>query len=130
MVGTKTNIITAVVIDGPDAGDSPRVQAALLETTAANGFNVRRRVRRQGYLAARTSNWSSSDGGTAVHPVQGQQPAGRERASSGRRMYGYFTVQPRRVPEALSPAVERRITFSMVKAKFRDRRAEPRPTRR
>src|SRR5829696_8475057 len=40
MVGTKTNVITAAVIEGPTAGDAPQFRP-LLETTVANGFAVK-----------------------------------------------------------------------------------------
>src|SRR5438477_5435156 len=39
MVGTKTNVITAAVIEGPTAGDSPQFKH-LLDTTAASGFKI------------------------------------------------------------------------------------------
>ena len=39
MVGTKTNVITAAVIEGPTAADSPQLKS-LVETTVANGFKL------------------------------------------------------------------------------------------
>jgi predicted nucleic acid-binding Zn finger protein len=39
MTGAKTNVITTCIIEGPNAADCPLLKP-LVETTAANGFNV------------------------------------------------------------------------------------------
>ena len=52
MTGVKTNIITAVVIAGRDAGDSPQFKP-LVETTAEN-FTVKEVPADKGYLSTKT----------------------------------------------------------------------------
>lgn len=50
MVGTKTNIITAVVIDGPNTADCPQFKP-LVETTAASGFKIGEVVADKAYVS-------------------------------------------------------------------------------
>ena len=118
MVGSKTNVITACVIDGPTAGDSPQFKP-LLEATVANGFKIGTVPADKAYLSHDNLALVVAHGGTPFIPFKVNSVPG-ESGSLWERMYGYFQF---RRPEFLKHYHQRsnvESTFSMVKAKFRD----------
>src|SRR5947209_618761 len=118
MVGAKTNVITACVIDGPTAGDSPQLKP-LLEATVASGFQIGTVPADKAYLSHDNLELIVKHGGTPFIPFKVNSVPG-EPGSLWERMYGYFMF---RRPEFLKLYHQRsnvESTFSMVKAKFRD----------
>jgi transposase len=118
MVGSKTNIITAAVVEGPTAGDSPQFKT-LLDTTVANGFKIGTVPADKAYLSHENLELVVKHGGTPFIPFKVNSTPG-EPGSIWERMYGYFQF---RRPEFLKFYHQRsnvESTFSMVKAKFRD----------
>jgi transposase len=118
MVGSKTNVITACVIDGPTAGDSPQLKP-LLEATIANGFKVETVPADKAYLSHDNLELVVKNGATPFIPFKVNSVPG-DPGSLWERMFGYFQF---RRPEFLKFYHQRsnvESTFSMVKAKFRD----------
>jgi transposase len=118
MVGTKTNVITAAVIEGPTAGDSPQFKH-LLDTTAANGFKIGDVCADKAYLSRENLELVERHGGTPFIPFKVNTLPG-EVGTLWERMFGYFQF---RRQEFLSHYHQRsniESTFAMVKAKFRD----------
>jgi transposase len=118
MVGAKTNVVTAVVIDAPNAGDCPQFKP-LLETTVANGFKPVTVPADKAYLSNDNLDLTVKHGATPFIPFKSNSTPG-EVGSVWERMYGYFTF---RRPEFLKHYHVRsnvESTFAMVKAKFAD----------
>src|SRR5436190_8180347 len=69
MCGCKTNILTAVIIDGPTAGDCPQFKP-LLETTVANGFKVGDVPADKAYLSKENLELVELHGGTPLIPFK------------------------------------------------------------
>lgn len=118
MVGTKTNIITTCVIEGPSAGDAPQFKP-MLDATAANGFKIGDVCADKAYLSHENLEAVEKHGGTPYIPFKVVSQPG-EAGSLWERMFGYFQF---RRSEFLSHYHQRsnvESTFSMVKAKFRD----------
>lgn len=118
MTGAKTNVVTAVVIDSPTAGDSPQFRP-LLEATVASGFKPATVPADKAYLSNENLELVAKLGAVPFIPFKSNSTPG-EVGSTWERMYGYFTF---RRPEFLQPYHQRsnvESTFSMVKAKFQD----------
>ncbi len=64
MTGVKTHVVTAVRIEGRDAGDSPQF-VPLLKTTAESGFKIEEVSADKAYLSLENVNAVDSYGGTA-----------------------------------------------------------------
>jgi transposase len=118
MTGAKTNVVTSVVIDAPNAGDCPQFKP-LLEATVANGFKVATVPADKAYLSNENLEAVAKLGATPFIPFKSNSTPG-EVGSVWESMYGYFTF---RRPEFLKHYHQRsnvESTFSMVKAKFQD----------
>jgi len=118
MVGTKTNVITACVIDSPTAGDSPLFKP-MLETTAANGFKVNDVCADKGYLSNENLELVERHGGTPFVPFKVNSTSG-EPGSTWEKMYGFFQFKRDEFLRRYHQRSNVESTFAMVKAKFRD----------
>ncbi len=118
MVGTKTNVITACVIEGPTAGDSPQFKP-MLETTVANGFNPKDVCADKAYLSQENLELVETHGGTPFIPFKVNSLPG-EPGSLWERMFGYFQFRRQEFLGHYHQRSNVESTFSMVKAKFRD----------
>jgi transposase len=118
MVGTKTNVITAVVIEGPTAADSPQLKA-LVETTVANGFKLGDVPCDKAYLSHENLELVAKHGGTAIIPFKSNSIPG-EAGTLWEKMFGYFMINRGEFLNRYHQRSNAESTFSMVKAKFRD----------
>lgn len=115
--GVKTNIVTAVEIGAPDAGDSPFFKP-LVEKTAEN-FTVREVPADKAYLAHDNLALVHSLGGTAYVPYKVNSQAG-EADSLWEKMYFYYQYRREEFLKHYHQRSNMESTFAMVKAKFRD----------
>lgn len=118
MVGCKTNIITAVKIEGPHSGDSPQFKP-LVEATVANGFKLGDVTADKAYLGHDNLELVAHLGGTPFIPFKSNSLPG-EPDSLWNRMYGYFQFRRQEFLDRYHQRSNVESTFSMVKAKFRD----------
>jgi transposase len=115
--GVKTNIVTAVEIGAPDAGDSPFFKP-LVEKTAEN-FTVTEVPADKAYLSHDNLALVQSLGGTAFVPYKVNSQAG-EVDSLWEKMYFYYQYRRQEFLKHYHQRSNMESTFSMVKAKFRD----------
>lgn len=116
--GVKTNVVTAVVIGDRDAADSPQFKA-LVERTAASGFNVKEVPADKAYLSHDNLGLVDGLGGTAFVPFRINSLPG-ESGSLWERMYHYYQFRREEFLKHYHQRSNAESTFSMVKAKFRD----------
>lgn len=118
MTGTTTNVITAAIVDAPNANDCPLFRP-LLEKTVTNGFEVQTVCADKGYLSRENLELAERHNAAVFIPFKSNSTAG-EPGSVWERMFHYFQFNR---PSFLSHYHARsnvESTFSMVKAKFRD----------
>lgn len=118
MTGTKTNIITAAVIDGPTAGDSPQLEA-LLKTTAASGFRMGEVCADKAYLSRDNLDLITAHGAVPYIPFKSNSVPG-EAGSLWERMFLFYNLHRDQFLARYHQRSNVESTFSMVKAKFRD----------
>jgi transposase len=118
MTGTKTNIVTAVIIEGQNAHDSPMFKP-LVETTVANGFTIKDVPADKAYLSRDNLELVAGLGGTAYIPFKVNSVPG-EAGTLWDRMFGYFQFRRDDFLKHYHQRSNVESTFSMVKAKFRD----------
>jgi transposase len=118
MVGTKTNVITAVVIEGQNAADCPQFKP-LLETTVGNGFKPVDVVGDKAYLSRENLEATVKAGATPFIPFKVNSLPG-ELGGVWEKMYGYFQFRREEFLKHYRQRSNVESTFSMVKAKFRD----------
>lgn len=118
MVGAKTNVVTALVIDAPNAGDCPMLKP-LLETTVANGFKVETVPADKAYLSNENLELVAKLGATPFVPFKSNSTPG-EPGSVWDQMYGYFTFRRPEFLKAYHLRSNVESTFAMTKAKFGD----------
>ncbi len=115
--GVKTNIVTAVVIEGKDAGDCPQFKP-LVEATAAN-FKVEQVVADKAYLSRDNLALVDGMGGAAFIPFKTNSLPG-EVGSLWEKLYFYYQFRREEFLKHYHQRSNAESTFSMVKAKFRD----------
>jgi transposase len=115
--GVKTNVVTAVVIEGRDAADSPQFKP-LVQTTAEN-FTVKEVPADKAYLSHDNLELVESLGGTAYVPFKSNSLAG-EAGSLWEKMFHYYNLHREEFLKHYHQRSNAESTFSMVKAKFRD----------
>src|SRR5262249_12102299 len=115
--GVKTNIVTAVEIAGPDAGDCPMFQP-LVEATAQN-FTVKEVVADKAYLSRDSLDLVASLGGTAYVPFKSNSVAG-EAGTIWERMFHFYSFHREAFLKRYHQRSNVESTFAMLKAKFRD----------
>src|SRR5829696_9185088 len=89
MVGTKTNVVTAVTIEEPTAADCPQFKP-LLERTVANGFKLADVCADKAYLSHDNLELVVKHGGVPYIPFKSNSTPG-EAGTVWDRMFGYFT---------------------------------------
>jgi transposase len=115
--GVKTNVVTAVVIEGRDAGDSPQFKP-LVQKTAEN-FTVKEVPADKAYLSHDNLELVEKLGGTAYVPFKSNSQPG-EAGSLWEKMYFYYNLHREEFLKHYHQRSNAESTFSMVKAKFRD----------
>ena len=115
--GVKTNVVTAVVIEGRDAADSPQLKP-LVETTAAN-FIIKEVPADKAYLSHDNLAVVEALGGTAYVPFKSNSQPG-EAGSLWEKMFHYYNLHREEFLEHYHQRSNAESTLSMVKAKFRD----------
>jgi transposase len=118
MTGTKTNVITAVVIDGPTAGDAPQFKP-LLDATVAAGFKPTDVVADKAYLSHENLEAVVKHGATPFIPFKSNSIPG-EAGTVWEKMYGFFMFNRAEFLTRYHQRSNVESTFSMVKAKFGD----------
>jgi transposase len=115
--GVKTNIVTAVTIEGRDAGDSPQFKP-LVEKTAEN-FKILEVPADKAYLSHDNLELVEELGGTAFVPFKSNSQQG-EAGTLWEKMFHYFQFRREDFLKHYHQRSNAESTFSMVKAKFRD----------
>ena len=118
MTGTKTNIITAAIIDGPTAGDCPMFKP-LVEATVGAGFKLGDVVADKAYLSKENLELVELHGGTPFVPFKSNSVPG-EAGSTWERLFFYYQFRREEFLKRYHQRSNVESTFSMVKAKFRD----------
>lgn len=118
MTGTKTNVITTAVIEGPTANDSPQFRP-LVERTVANGFKLGTVCADKGYLSKENLEIAAKHGAVPFIPFKSNSVQG-EAGTLWERMFGYFQFNRADFLSRYHARSNVESTFSMVKAKFRD----------
>jgi len=88
-VGTKTQVVTACVIDEKNSGDSPHFEA--LATTTAENFTIDEMSGDKAYLSNDNLELINALGGTAYIPFKSNSTVGGG-AEIWRRMFHYFAM--------------------------------------
>jgi len=115
MTGAKTNIVTAVEIEGRDAGDSPQFKP-LVETTAQN-FTIKEVPADKAYLSHENLALVDGLGGTAFIPYKSNSQPG-EAGSLWEKMYLYFALRREEFLTHYHQRSNVESTFWMVQSKF------------
>jgi transposase len=115
--GVRTNIVTAVTIEGKDANDSPQFKP-LVETTAKN-FKVEEVVADKAYLSHDNLGLVDGMGATAFVPFKTNSLPG-EAGSLWEKLYFFYQFRREDFLKHYHQRSNAESTFSMVKAKFRD----------
>jgi transposase len=115
--GVKTNVVTALVIEGRDAGDSPQFKP-LVQKTAEN-FTVKEVPADKAYLSHDNLALVEKRGGRAYVPFKSNSQPG-EAGSLWEKMYFYYNLHREEFLAHYHQGSNAESTFSMVKAKFRD----------
>ena len=118
MTGTKTNVITAAIVDSPTANDCPMFRP-LLEQTVANGFDVQTVCADKAYLSRENLELAAKHNAAVFIPFKSNSTAG-ESGSVWERMFHYFQYHRSEFLLRYHARSNAETTFSMVKAKFRD----------
>jgi transposase len=116
--GVKTNIVTAVRIEGRDAGDSPQFKP-LVETTVAAGFTVKEVPADKAYLSHDNQALVAALGGMAFIPFKSNSQPG-EAGTLWEKLFLYYALHREDFLKHYRQRSNAESTFSMVKAKFRD----------
>ena len=117
MTGTKTNVVTAIIIDGPNTPDCPQFRP-LVEATAKN-FTVKEVSADKAYLSHENLEQIHRLGGTAFIPFKTNSVAG-EAGTLWERAFNYFQFKREDFLKFYHKRSLVETTFSMVKAKFGD----------
>jgi transposase len=115
-VGVRTNIITAVEIHGPDAGDAPQFPA-LLGATARN-FSVREASADKAYSSLDNLQAAVDLGATPYIPFKSNSTG--ERGGLWAEMFRYFCEHRDTFMRHYHKRSNAESTFSAIKAKFGD----------
>ncbi|MEO2088501.1 MAG: transposase [Gemmataceae bacterium] len=118
MTGTKTNVITAAIVDTPTAGDAPFF-GPLLERTVGNGFNVKTVCADKGYLSRENMELAALHGAVPYIPFKTNSVPGQP-GTLWDRLFGYFQFNRDEFLSKYHARSNVESTFSMVKAKFKD----------
>jgi len=116
MCGVKTNVVTAVRIEGRDAADCPQFKP-LVEATVKSGFNVQEVPADKAYLSKENLELVAGLGGTAFVPFKTNS---LENDGVWAKMYHYFQFRREEFLKHYHQRSNAESTFSMIKAKFRD----------
>jgi hypothetical protein len=117
MTGTKTNVVTAIIIDGPNTADCPQFKP-LVETTAKN-FAIAEVSADKAYLSRENLEQIHRLGGTAFIPFKVNSVPG-EAGTIWEKMFSYFQFRRDDFLKFYHKRSLVETTFSMVKAKFGD----------
>jgi transposase len=116
--GVKTNVVTAVTIEGRDAGDCPQFKP-LVETTAGAGFAVKEVAADKAYLSHENLELVVGLGGAAYIPFKVNSQPG-EGGSLWEKLFHFYSLHREEFLKHYHQRSNAESTFSMIKAKFRD----------
>lgn len=116
MVGVRTNVVTAVEIHEPYAGDAPQLPA-LVDATAAN-FTIREVSADKGYSSGSNHDAIAKHNGTPYIAFKNNTTA----AGGGlfEQMWHFFSLNREEFLRRYHKRSNVETTFSMIKAKFGD----------
>jgi transposase len=115
--GVKTNIVTAVTIEGKDANDCPQFKP-LVQKTAEN-FTVKEVTADKGYLSHENLELVNGMGASVYIPFKSNSQPG-EIGNLWEKMYAFYTFKREDFLQHYHQRSNAESTFSMLKAKFRD----------
>jgi transposase len=118
LVGTRTNVVCSVTIEGRDAADCPQFKP-LVEQTVGNGFTVKEVPADKAYLSHENLQLVHDLGGTAYIPFKSNSTPG-EAGSIWEKMYLYYQLHREEFEKHYHQRSNVESTFSAVKAKFGD----------
>jgi transposase len=117
MCGVKTNIVTAVELSGPNAGDSPRFKPLVLATS--NNFVMNEVSADKAYSAEDNLKLVQSKSAMPYIDFRSNATAGNRRSgSTWKRMYNFYQYNQEWFYEHYHKRSNVESTFSMIKAKF------------
>jgi transposase len=117
MCGVKTNIVTAVEISGPNAGDSPRFKPLVLATS--NHFTMNEVSADKAYSAENNLKIvQSKDTMPYIDFRSNATDKNRRSGSVWKRMYNFYQYNQDWFMEHYHKRSNVESTFSMIKAKF------------
>jgi len=117
MCGVKTNIVTAVELSGPNAGDSPRFKPLVLATS--NNFVINEVSADKAYSSE--NNLKLVQSKAAMPYIAFRSNAtdkNRRSGSTWKRMYNFYQYNQEWFMEHYHKRSNVESTFSMIKAKF------------
>jgi len=126
IVGTKTQIITSVIVGDENSADCPNFKP-LVESTVASGFSLSTVVADKAYLSHDNLELVVRHGGTPYIPFKSNSTPG-EPGSVWDRMYAMFLMNRPAFLKAYHARSNVESGFSMLKAKFRDNVRAKTPT--
>jgi transposase len=115
--GVKTNVVTAVTIEGRDTGDCPQFKP-LVEKTSEH-FTVKEVPADKAYLSRDNLELVEGLGGTPYVPFKVNSAPG-EAGTLWEKLYFYYQFHREDFLKHYHQRSNAESTFSMVKAKFRD----------
>jgi transposase len=118
MTGTKTNVITTAIVDGPTAADAP-LYRQLLEQTFAAGFAPQTVCADKGYLSRENLELTAKHGAVPFIPFKSNSVPGTP-GTLWEKLFGYFQFNRAEFLARYHARSNVESTFSMVKAKFAD----------
>lgn len=117
MCGVKTNIVTAVELSGPNAGDSPRFKPLVLATS--NNFVMNEVSADKAYSAEDNLKLVQSKQALPYIDFRSNATAGNRRSGfTWKRMYNFYQYNQEWFYEHYHKRSNVESTFSMIKAKF------------
>lgn len=117
MCGVKTNIVTAVELSGPSAGDSPRFKPLVLATS--NNFVISEASADKAYSSENNLKLVQSKAATPYIAFRSNATDKNRRSGSvWKRMYNFYQYNQDWFMEHYHKRSNVESTFSMIKAKF------------
>ena len=116
MVGTRTNVVTAVVVTDERTGDSPMLAPLVTET--ASHFNVERVSADKAYVSKFNLNLIESLGATPLVPFKSNAKFGE--SATWNRLFHYFQFHRDEFLAQYHKRSNVESTFSAMKRKFSD----------
>lgn len=118
-VGTKTHIISSVIVTGGNGADSPQL-IPLAKNTSENGFDIEKLFADKGYLSKDNLDYIDQLGGTAYIPFKQNSLAKSRGSPIWRKMYFYFKMNQAEFMQNYNKRSNIESVFSAMKKKLGD----------